>query len=303
MNKQSLLEENNLHPYSLETTQEWFSSVITAPLTKEDAIQPYSPDGYLICEEASRYIVPSPTLKPHQRIQIYNQQYWWRLLNTLHTNFPLVTRLFGRIAFNEEIAIPYLLRYPPDHWSLSGLGEKLPIWISNCYEKKDKNLVLHTTDLDWAFIQCFLSPESPKLDLSLLTKEKADKLLELPFYLQSHIHLFTWEYDLFTFREELLKQEADYWIDHPFPTLAKEKNYYFLLYRNYRNNPAWRTISQGEYLLLSCFKEGSSMNEACEFMENQDPPLHQEAVENLQKWIMEWTQMGWLSEQQPPKNF
>lgn len=298
MYKQLSSEENDLLPCSLETTQDWFASVITAPLTQEDTIQSHSSDGYLICEEASRYVVPSPTLKPHQRMQIYNQQYWWRLLNTLHSNFPLVTRLFGRIAFNEEIAIPYLLKYPPDHWSLTGLGEKLPAWVTNYYEKQDKTLVSHAIDLDWAFTQCFISAENPQLDLAHLTKEKAQKLLELPFYLQPHVHLFSWEYDLFTFREDFLKQEPDYWVDHPFPPLSKEKNYYFILYRNHRNNPAWRKITQGEYLLLSRFKEGSSMGEACEFMENQEASLHQEAVENLQKWVMEWTQMGWLSEQQ-----
>lgn len=293
MSRQAM-ESTYLYPCSLETTQEWFASIITTPLTSEDTIQPTTQHGYLICEEACRYVVPSPTLKPHQRMQIYNQQYWWRLLDTMHHNFPLVTRLFGKNAFNQEIAIPYLLKYPPNHWSLTDLGENLPTWISDHYEKPDKTLVSHTTNLDWAFTKCFISHEYQKLDLARLTKEKPESLLDQPFHLQPHIHLFKWEYDLFTFRESFLKHESDYWVNHPFPALPKEKNYHFILYRNGRNYPAWREISEAEYLLLERFQEGSSMSEACDFMENQEVSLYQETVANLQKWVLEWTQMGWL---------
>ena len=171
MNKQMLEEEVDYLPCSLKITQEWFAHVITTPLYEHDAIQPYTTEGLLVSEEAARYIVPSPTLRPHQRIQIYNQQYWWRLLNTLHINFPLVTRLFGRNAFNEQIAIPYLLRCPPNHWSLSLIGERLPAWISECYEEPDQTLVRHAAELDWAFTASYIAPQLPRLDLVRLTKE------------------------------------------------------------------------------------------------------------------------------------
>ena len=295
MYKQKLDIEFDQSPNTLKATQEWFASIITNPLGINDTIQPYSPNGGLIAEEAARYIIPSPTLRPHLRMQIYNQQYWWRLLNTLHANFPLVTRLFGSQAFNEEIGIPYLFKYPPNHWSLNELGERLPKWIEECYQEPDQSLLLNAAHLDWAFMASFIAPQYPPLDLAHLVQGNPDNLLSYTFYLQPYVNLFTWEYDLLTFRGCFLKEDVDYWIEHPFPELSKGKTYRFLLYRNAKNNIAWREISQGEFLLLEQFKMGTSISAACEYVERQEVSLYEQVAENLQKWLQEWTQAGWLT--------
>ena len=259
MSQQTLNKEFENLPCQLKSTQEWFASVITNRLGENNIIQPYTTHGTLIAEEAAHYIVPSPNLRPHERMQIYNQQYWWRLLNTLHANFPLVTRLFGCHAFNEKIGIPYLLKYPPNHWSLNLLGERLPKWITECYNEPDQSLIQNAASLDWAFMASFIAAQSPSPDLGQLLKENPEKLLSQPFYLQPHMNLFSWEYDLLTFRSSFLKQEPDYWVEHRFPDLPKGKTYFFVLYRNMNNQLAWREINKGEFLLLECFKRGTSM--------------------------------------------
>lgn len=295
MNEQIINEKLDQLPCTLKSTQEWFASVITNRLGENDIIQPYTPHGTLIAEEAVQYIKPSPTLQPHQRMQIYNQQYWWRLLNTLHANFPLVVRLFGTYAFNEKIGIPYLLKYPPNHWSLTSLGERLPKWIEECYREPDRSLVYHAADLDWAFMSSFIVPQLPRVDLSQLVQENVESLLSTPFFLQPHIHLFSWKYDLLTFRGNFLKHEADYWVEHRFPTLSKGKSYRFILYRNMKNNIGWREITKGELLLLERFKTGSSVQEACEYIENQETNLYKHVEAHLEKWLQDWTQAGWLT--------
>ena len=287
MNKQTLNKKIDQLPCTLQSTQEWFATIITHRMGESDTIQPYSPNGILIAEEAARYIIPSPTLQPHQRMQIYNQQYWWRLLHTLHVNFPLVTRLFGHQAFNEQIGIPYILKYPPGHWSLTLLGECLPKWIMECYQEPDQSLIYNAASLDWAFTASFIASQFPPLDLSHLVEGNQESLLSYTFYLQSHIFLFTWEYDLMTFRGSFIKQEVDYWVENPFPELPKGKTYYFILYRNAVNNIAWREISKGELLLLEYFKKGTSIESACEFIETQEPSLYEEMEANLQKWMQD----------------
>lgn len=289
------MEETNIFSYSLQTTQEWFASIITNPLEKNHTIQPYSPNGYLIAEEASQYIVASPFLRPHQRIQIYNQQYWWRLLNTLHANFPLVTRLFGCQAFNEKIAIPYLLKYPSNHWSLAFIGERLPKWILESYQEPDQNLVYNTADLDLSFTTSFMAAQFPSLDLSQFLGDNPESLLGNPIYLQPHIRLFTWEHHLFLFRENLLKQGFDYWLENPFPELLKGNTYRFILYRNAKNFIAWREISEGEFLLLESFKNGATLSEACEKLESQSDEIYEHAVTHMQQWLQEWAHLGWLT--------
>ena len=282
------------YPYNLKSTQEWFANIITNKLGQDDTIQTYGSEGLLVAEEACQYVAPSPTLTPHLRMQIYNQQYWWRLLNTLHTNFPLVTRLFGRNAFNEDVGIPYLLKYPPNHWSLYAIGERLPKWVSENYHEKDQTLVYHAAELDWAFTSVFISGEEHPLDLPHLVKKNPEKLLEYPLHLQPHIHLFSWDYDLLTFRQSFLEQNEDYWIENRFPELPKGKTYRFVLYRNAKNHAAWREISEGEFLFLKHLKTGASIEETCTFMEGQDNCLYEETASHMQEWLQRWTQLGWL---------
>ena len=106
MDNKILRKNNDSTPSQLKSTQEWFASIITHPLGKNDTIQSLSPHGCLIAEEAARYVIPSPTLHPHLRMQIYNQQYWWRLLNTLHANFPMLTRLLDVTLLMKKLAFP-----------------------------------------------------------------------------------------------------------------------------------------------------------------------------------------------------
>lgn len=290
-----LNEEVDLSPYALQSTQEWFADIITNPLGENDTIQAQTPHGYLIAEEAARYIVPSPTLRPDARIQIYNQQYWWRLLNALHVNFPLVTRLFGYHAFNAQIGIPYLIKYPPNHWSLATLGERMEKWVFECYHEPDQKLIGNAVGLDWAFTAAFIKPEYPSLDLPSLLQDNPESILSHTFYLQPHMHLFKWDYDLFSFRQEFLDQEVEYWVENRFPELSKGKTYYFVLYRNAKNNISWREIGEGEYLFMGRFKTGSSITEACEYIEAQEAAVYEEVSNKLQQWLQEWTHAGWFT--------
>lgn len=287
-------------PQHMKQTQEWFSDVITGPL-ENNYISSLTPSGFLIAEEASKYIVPSPHLRPHQRIQIYNQQYWWRLLNTLHDNFPLVVRLFGYQAFNEQIGIPYLLKYPPNHWSLNLLGERLSKWISEEYHAQDLPFVQNATQLDWAFHESFISPQKTKLDLnSLANGGDPTSFLSLKLFLQPHIFLFKWDYDLLTFREKCIAEDGDYWIDHSFPELNKSKTYHYVLFRNQKGLVTWKEISEAEFLLLQTLRQGATINEACEFLEKQRQDIYDQAENHLQEWFQTWTLRQWLTEDNTP---
>ncbi len=283
-------------PEELMYTQEWFAGVITQRLGDKDRINPISPDGGLIAEEAARYIVPNEKMRPHQRIQIYNQQYWWRLLNTMHTNFPFVTRLFGYQAFNEEISIPFLLDHPPSTWMLSYIGEQLPAWIKEKYKKSDSPLIQNAAMLDWAFTASYIAPQSPLLDLSTL-QQGGDpaRFLSATLYLQPHIQLFKWDYNLIAFREKFMEKDVDYWTKQSFPKLSKLKGC-FLLYRTIGNGISYKEISSAEYDLLSLFKQGTTLEDAFGQVE-KDEVLYNEVAANLQAWIQSWTQMGILSQE------
>jgi len=256
----------------LKEIQTWFTKQIATPLNEDQTISVPN-----IETDAPLYICKSPTLKPHERIEIYNQQYWWRLINTMQEHFPLVLALFGTTPFNDQLAIPFLRKYKPYDWNINLLGQKFPRWIEEEYHESDKGLVLNAAKIDWAYISAFLAqnfkPTAYDLD---------EKLIHNPA-----LFLFEMPYDLFSFRKEALKQEPDYWLDNSFPPLNKGRPYYFVFYRNPNLDLAWQEIDEAEYRILSLFEKPLSLNELCDILE--DHPFQDIAEVKLSAWIQKWT--------------
>lgn len=283
-------------PVALKELQGWFGSIIVRPISLQSEMNPISPSGKPMKEEAPRFIQPSPTLRPEQRIQIYNQQYWWRLLNVMHEIFPLPTRLFGFREFNRRLGVPYLVAFPPDHWSLNFLGSHFIKWIEKHYKGKDKNLLLQSAQIDLAFNDSFVAEDEAAITLeSLPNPSDISFLLTKKMALPKSLYLFELDYDLFELRIEMLKHDPDYWVKHPFPKLNKGKKFYFVLYRNGNKLLNWKEISKGEWLLLNQFKGGYTVEQACEWLETQDEAMQNDAGENLHRWLQGWVILRWLT--------
>lgn len=286
-------------PRSLAKKQIWFAGLITQPLTEENGIQSYTATKQTIEQEAKKEIKPSPTMQPWERIEIYNQQYWWRILDMMQQLYPLVVRLFGYHDFNKTIAVPYLQKYPSFHWSIDSIGRRLPKWIREDYTGDDKELVKDAVDLDYAFQESSLSGEKPVIDVSHFQEEELSQLVHRRIYLQPCIHLFALEYNLFQFRDEIIQNEPEYWIDHDFPELPKEKRYYGIVYRAKNYNVIWDSLSSAEFHVLWKFQEGCTIENACEWLERQDAGMSDEAAAHIHFWFQEWTMRGWLTLEKP----
>lgn len=280
-------------PSRLKKTQQWFASVIVRPIDEDSRMNPISPSGELMQEEAFDYIVPSPSLRPAQRIELYNQQYWWRLLGVLQDAFPLVTRLFGFHDFNIQIGKPYLDKYPPKTWTLNVLGDQLPQWIEEEYHANDKQLILDAAQLDCALNQAFFAKHITPVNAADLA-EGVDQILQRRLRLQPHVFLFKWRYDLFSFRKEMLKEDVEHWIHQDFPKLVQDRAYYFISYRNHMNDVHWEELSPAAFQFLNRFSKGATIEEVCEWLEQQDEDMYTEASNKLHLWFQEWIYRQWL---------
>ncbi len=279
-------------PNKLKKTQQWFASILSMPIDEDSRMNPLSPSGDCMEEEAFDYIVPSPSLRPAQRIQLYNQQYWWRLLNTLHDAVPLVIRLLGYREFNQSIGKPYLVDHPPCSWSLNDLANELPQWIEKKYKGSDKQLVLDAARLDVSLNVAFFSKHCRTIHAQ--SADDMQKILQRKVCLQSHVFLYNFNYDILSFRTEMLKQDVEYWTHREFPKLVQDRNYYFVIYRNIHNNLKWEEVSLAAFHLLNLFSKGITIEEACEWLEEQGDPLYSEAADHLHLWFQKWIYQQWL---------
>lgn len=243
----------------LKELQHWMGRLIAHPL-QENQLLPAT-----ICCDVPQFIAPSRTLEPFQRIQIYHQQYWWRLIKCLQTNFPTLLRLFGYEDFQTLIAVPYLSAHPPGHWALSTLGESLPEWIELNYSHSDKYLVKKVSEIDWAAGKAFWIQEAPTVPFTDLAEEE---MMSTPLTLQPYVSLFELKADFFSFRDEFLKNEPHHYNANPFPSMTY--GYFtFMLYRTPKNVVKWSQISPAEYWMLTQFKTENTIERVCADLEER----------------------------------
>lgn len=276
-------------PSFLLEMQQWFGGIVRLPLENDGLLVQTHAKRDLVIEAAER-IRPSKSLRPFRRMELYHQQYWWRLLKALQTNFPTVTRLFGYTDFNALIGVPYLTARPAHHWALCRLGDTLPDWLKTSYQENDRDLVLQAAEIDWATEEAFWIPEISREPLIGLSPTD---ILEAPLRLQPHVHLFALNRDFFSFREQFLKEDVNHWNTHPFPKLS-ERPCYFAIYRSPENQVSWKELSRLKYELLSSLNSGLTINAACEKIEKLGGEMFEEAVANLPFWFREWMSLGWL---------
>lgn len=269
---------------TLSTLQEWMGKTITQSLQRSHELPEHSQ------MQAMNYIAPSLTLKPHQRLEIYHQQYWWRLIKAMQDNFPTVFRLFGEGPFQWDLCVPYLSVYPPEHWAIFRLGEKFPEWLSTHYHAEDRTLVLTCAAIDAAVGHAYWCAQRPVVNFEHMSQKE---ILNQKLFLQPFIHLFELSADFFSFRENLLKNPSEHYNANAFPQMSYGKQY-FVLYRTPTNVIAWRHISRSEFWMLSQFKKGSTINQACEKLEIMRGTLLEEALATIPLWFKQWTVLEWF---------
>ena len=259
-------------PIVLEELQAWMSEILLRPLREVGEYKiPILKDP-----EIERRVSPGPVLTAHQRIGLYNQQYWYRILNIMQDHFPGLVLLFGHGDFNRKIAEPYVLEHSPVHWSLSRLGEHMSLWLKRRYWEDDKILVSEIARLDWAYYRLYAVRALPPLVEGDLGKR---------LYLQPSISLFSMRGEFFAFRSALLSQEIEYWIEHPFPSIEmfSEKKYFALYLENMA--PRYEEIPKEAYQILKRFQKGSTLEEALEGISSLE----------VGRWFQKWAKRGWIS--------
>lgn len=252
---------NNV-PAKLQELQLWFGSVIASKISKENRLLPEA-EARNFREEAARYILPTKQLEPFERIGIYHQQYWWRLITVLQENFPSLTRFLGHEKFNDLIAIPYLLHAAPQTFALCRFGDTLLSFLKKNLKDPERQLLLSLAQVDWAMNKALWIKNAPPIALPI---EKIS--------LQPHVFLLKSSYDIFSFREQLLKNSA--------PAVVRGK-FYFLFFRERNNCFCWKYLSCEAYSALKCIEKTTTLKKLC-----------RKYGDLLPVWLFEWTTLSIL---------
>ena len=112
---------------SLDQLQGWMQSVITHPAGIETGASSDSARTALGVEvdELDDVVCRSQRLSSADRLRIYGNAYFARLLECLRAEFPAMVKALGEEAF-DGLAFGYLLEHPSQSYTLSRLAAALP---------------------------------------------------------------------------------------------------------------------------------------------------------------------------------
>jgi hypothetical protein len=158
---------------SLLELQRRMAADVRRPLTADFDMQTVAEDGQSTATLASRYIKPSATLTSSERLEIYNRQYWFRIIDAVSEDYPALSAIVGPDRF-EALIRAYLADNPSTSFTLRNLGKRLPSWIARHPEFTGRRheLALDAARVEWAYVEAFDGASLPPLtesDVSLVS--------------------------------------------------------------------------------------------------------------------------------------
>src|ERR1700728_3123686 len=129
---------------------------VRRPLTTDFEMQRMAEDGQSTEEIAASFISPNARLSSFERLEIYNRQYWFRLITVVSEDFPALNALLGPKRF-DALTLAYLAESPSTSWTLRDLGSALPAFLERHPEltRRPHRLAVDVARLEWAYVEAF----------------------------------------------------------------------------------------------------------------------------------------------------
>ena len=80
----------------LLSIQRQMARAVMTPLTNSERMRTVAPNGRSMRAVASQIIKPNDRLTSFERLEIYNRQYWFRILSGFAEDFPGLRAVLGR---------------------------------------------------------------------------------------------------------------------------------------------------------------------------------------------------------------
>ena len=283
--------------------QRTMARAVMQPLTSSERMQGRAPDGGPMKRYASRFIKPNDRLTSFERLEIYNRQYWFRVLAALGEDFPGLRAVLGQSRF-DAMAKAYLIANPSRSFTLRNLGSRMELWLRRNprWAGPNQKLALDIARLEWADIEAFDGKAEPALRPEDL---HADAGAKLKLRLQPYLRLLDLQYPVDDLLLEVRKEHEDTgFASNAFQERHKRKRVQavaklkpaeiFLAVHRVDDSIYFRRIEREEFVILSALRDGKPLGKAIEtaFRKSRVPAAERAAL--VQQWFQNCATLGWF---------
>ena len=286
--------------FDLQKLQIWMQTVIShaggieAGIASKEAQQaiPLEP-GVL-----DTVICPSQNLTSAQRLGIYGNAYFARLMECLRESFPVLEYALGTELF-DEFSLAYLQRYPSQSYSLCELGDRFAQHLQQTRPDAQESqagrvdwpdFLIDLAALERNIEQVFDGPgsegESP-LDLAQIETIDPDRWPEMNLQPVPSLRVLAFRFPVNDYYTAFRQDES--------PDMPAPREQYVAL--NRRQYVVRRLeIEPLEYQLLTRILQGDTIGQVIEAVTLSADIELSELANSLQAWFKKWTEAHFFSD-------
>jgi hypothetical protein len=274
------------HKKELLNFQRLFANIIRRPLLANEKMQKHA--------ASNKIAKHTEKLNAHQRLELYAQQYWWRIQASFDEDYPCLQRV-SPIKKYQTLRDAYLLAYPSESFTLRDLGLRFYSFVKNQkgLSTQTRQIYLDCIAYDDARIHAFDAGETNKLtETQIRDKNFSRKKL----YLAPHVRLLHLWYPV-----QLLSQNGSTLKEMSSRTgitqqrarsgtqfkLKKQETFLALFRADERVK--FRTLDPIEFRLLQLLEKGAVLQKLVSYAERK------QAGEKIFTFFSEWNALGLLT--------
>lgn len=228
---------------------------------------------------ADKWIKQGVALSGAERLELYHRQYWFRLLDSLAEDFPLLRRMAGDELFWDLIE-QYLLERPSQSYTLRHLGEAFALFLENSQRLDDLQRLWFAAlaRIEYAQMESFEA-----IQCALPQPEDLEKNI---IALQEHLRLFE------------IPVPADLcheWDDFSPAATTPQQPVWIAVWRHASGRSEWTRVESDEATFLLGLRDGVYLADFFALLPepHPDPTM-------LSQWFTNWQSRGWLGVQGVP---
>jgi hypothetical protein len=255
---------------------------------------------------ASDFIKPNDRLSSFERLEIYNRQYWFRILDCLYDDYPGLRAVAGERRF-MKLATAYLIRYPSDSYTLRDLGNRLEQFLREepQWSAPRQELALDMVRFEWAQVVAFDGPANPPVTPDDILDTPASKLR---LNLQPYLSLLELNFAVDDFliavkkgESDILRGEASNAMDGAPKAVKRRKRVRLpkpekihLAVHRYDNMLFYKRMDPEAFAILTSLGHGVTVEDACveAVTASERPNIDWSA--QIKEWFDTWSALGWF---------
>jgi Putative DNA-binding domain len=276
----------------LDQIQRWMQAVITHPGEIEEGLASADARSHIDVgpDDLERVVTRSQALTAADRLRVYGNAYYARLLECLREEFAVLAHALGQELF-DEFATSYLQAYPSRSYTLNHLGANFPRYLAEtCPTEADESgwtaFIIDLATLERTYSEVFdgPGPENRKpLSAEALLAVPPERWVDARLILTTEFRLIELRSPVHEYIRAVRRKEDP---SPPSPAetlLAVHRRDYVV-----RRHP----LTRPQYTLLDAIRSGATVGEAIERAADAAGPDADTALADLWTWFRKWAAEG-----------